>query len=115
MTHPKAPSSVLRNVIGAKVPGRALVEHHEEDAPSNDLARMAAQVEAKNTTFATPAHYNKPVQPWDLIEHMESSGNALVDFLRGEAIKHIWRNKGSLKEGLIKAAAEINKAIQTLS
>lgn len=101
MATPKAPSSVLGNLL-------------RKDAPGNDLARMAAQVEAKNAAFATPAHYNKPVQPWDLIEHMESSGNALVDFLRGEAIKHIWRNKGSLKEGLIKAAAEINKAIQTL-
>jgi hypothetical protein len=66
------------------------------------------------TRLPTPAHYDKPVDPWALIEHMESSGSAFVDFLRGEAIKHIWRDKGDLKENLQKAAAEINKAISLL-
>jgi hypothetical protein len=87
----------------------------EEPEPGTDLQRNAAQVEAKNALFATPAHYDKPVMPWDLIEHMESSGNALVDFLRGEAIKHIWRDKGDLKENLVKAASEIKKAISVMS
>ena len=58
----------------------------EEPEPGTDLQRNAAQVEAKNALFATPAHYNKPVMPWDLIEHMESSGNALVDFLATQEI-----------------------------
>lgn len=121
---PKAPSGVLASVIAtpSELPrhlreqGRASaaeIAQIEREPVGDDLARMAAQVEKVNNT-AKPAHYDKPVDPWALIECMESSGNAFVDFLRGEAIKHIWRDKGDLREGLQKAASEINKAISLL-
>ena len=84
-----------------------------DELKGNDLERHAAFIERVNNT-SKPAHYDKPVDPWALIEHMKSSGSAFIDFLRGEAIKHIWRDKGDLKENLQKAAAEINKAISLL-
>lgn len=44
------------------------------------------------------AHYGKSLQPWDLQEHMPSSGIASVDGRRCDAIKYSFRMKGDLKK-----------------
>lgn len=62
----------------------------------------------------TPKHYDKPVQPWDLERHMESSGNAFVDSRRTDAIEYCFRNKGNMLEDLQKARHCIDEAIKVL-
>jgi hypothetical protein len=66
------------------------------------------------TRLPTPAHYDKPVQPWDLIEGMESSGKVLVDHLRAASIEWTFRNKADLKEDLQKSVSALLKAISLL-
>lgn len=61
-----------------------------------------------------PAHYDKPVQPWDLERHMESSGNAFVDARRTDAIEYCFRMKGDLLGDLRKAKHCIEAAIEAL-
>lgn len=61
--------------------------------------------------FPTPAHYAKPVTPWMLQQHMESSGSAFIDARRTDAIEYCFRNKGDMREDLEKARACITAAI----
>lgn len=63
----------------------------------------------------TPAHYDKPIQPWDLERCMESSGNAFVDARRTDAIEYCFRIKGDLLGDLRKARHCIDAAIEVLS
>lgn len=61
-----------------------------------------------------PKHYNKPIQPWDLERHMESSGNAFVDARRTDAIEYCFRMKGDLLGDLKKARHCLEVAIGEL-
>lgn len=61
-----------------------------------------------------PKHYNKPIQPWDLERHMESSGNAFVDARRTDAIEYCFRMKGDLLGDLKKARHCLEVAIEEL-
>lgn len=61
-----------------------------------------------------PEHYQKPVAPWDLIACMTSSGDAHLDFLRGNVIKYAWRTKESLREDLEKAKACLEEALRRM-
>jgi len=63
----------------------------------------------------TPEHYQTEVSPWDLQEHMPSSGNAFVDGRRCDAIKYIFRDKESLLEDLKKAKHCLEAAIERLT
>ena len=45
-----------------------------------------------------PAHYAKPVMPWDLQEHMDSSGDVFIDARRTDIIEYAFRIKGSRHE-----------------
>jgi hypothetical protein len=58
----------------------------------------------------TPSHYNKPIQPWDLEKHMESSGSVFVDARRTDAIEYAFRIKGSKEDQL----NDLRKAIHCL-
>lgn len=51
-----------------------------------------------------PSHYDKPVTPWDLQRHMETSGNLFVDARRTDAIEYAFRNKDDMEKDLRKAA-----------
>jgi hypothetical protein len=62
----------------------------------------------------TPPHYDKSVSPWDLEEHMESSGNAFVDSRRTDAIEYCFRVKSDLIGDLRKARHCIDAAIHLL-
>lgn len=62
----------------------------------------------------TPKHYNKPVTPWDLERHMESSGNVFVDARRTDAIEYCFRMKDDLLADLKKARHCLDEAITTL-
>lgn len=62
----------------------------------------------------TPKHYNKPVTPWDLQRHMDSSGDAFIDARRTDAIEYCYRMKGDLIGDLRKARHCIEAAIQKL-
>ena len=62
----------------------------------------------------TPSHYAKPVTPWDLQRHMESSGNAFVDARRTDAIEYCFRMKEDLLADLKKAKHCIEAAIEVL-
>lgn len=71
---------------------------------------------AKSSNPPCPAHYDKPVTPWDLERHMESSGSAFVDSRRTDAIEYIFRIKdNNLLGDLIKARHCIDEAIKELS
>jgi hypothetical protein len=61
-----------------------------------------------------PKHYDKPVTPWDLEKHMESSGNAFVDSRRSDAIEYVFRIKDDLLADLKKARHCIDEAILVL-
>jgi len=65
-------------------------------------------------TTPIPAHYDKPVSPWDLQKHMESSGNAFVDARRTDAIEYCFRLKGDLLSDLKKAHHCLAEAITVL-
>ncbi len=62
-----------------------------------------------------PAHYDKPVTPWDLELHMESSGSAFVDARRTDAIEYAFRKKDNMLEDLKKARHCLDSAIQELA
>ena len=62
----------------------------------------------------TPEHYNKPVTPWCLERHMESSGSAFVDSRRTDAIEYCFRMKGDLIGDLRKARHCLEEAIRVL-
>ncbi len=62
----------------------------------------------------TPPHYDKPVTPWDLQRHMESSGDAFVDARRTDAIEYAFRMKGDLLGDLKKARHCLDAAIEHL-
>lgn len=64
--------------------------------------------------MTTPKHYDKPVTPWHLEMHMESSGNAFVDSRRSDAIEYCFRIKDDLLEDLKKARHCLDAAIQVL-
>lgn len=64
--------------------------------------------------MTAPKHYNKPVTPWMLEEHMESSGNAFVDSRRSDAIEYAFRIKDDLLSDLKKARHCIDEAIRVL-
>ena len=64
--------------------------------------------------MSTPKHYDKPVTPWDLERHMDSSGNAFVDARRTDAIEYCFRIKDSLLDDLRKAKHCIQVAIDEL-
>lgn len=70
--------------------------------------------EIKPTTVLVPEHYAKPVTPWCLERHMESSGNAFVDSRRTDAIEYAFRMKGDLLEDLKKARHCLDAAIDVL-
>lgn len=59
-------------------------------------------------------HYLKPVQPWDLMKCMESSGSAFVDGCRCNVIKYAFRNKKDMLEDLKKARHYLDAAIEVL-
>jgi hypothetical protein len=61
-----------------------------------------------------PKHYDKPVTPWDLERHMETSGNAFVDSRRSDAIEYTFRIKDDLLGDLRKARHCIDEAIKVL-
>jgi hypothetical protein len=61
-----------------------------------------------------PLHYDKPVQPWDLERHMETSGNAFVDARRTDAIEYCFRVKDDLISDLQKARHCLDAAIEFL-
>jgi hypothetical protein len=105
---PKAPIGVFNSIIA-----KPEVDQPNEVLGNDDLARNAAQVAAKNAGNV-PTHYDKPVQPWDLVRCMDSSGNAFVDHMRGNAIKYAFRNKDDLKADLIKAKHCLEAAIAQL-
>lgn len=62
----------------------------------------------------TPKHYAKPITPWCLEMHMESSGNAFVDARRTDAIEYCFRMKEDLLGDLKKARHCIDAAIKVL-
>lgn len=62
----------------------------------------------------TPPHYDKPVTPWCLQKHMESSGNAFVDARRTDAIEYCFRMKGDLLADLKKARHCLEAAIEEI-
>lgn len=62
----------------------------------------------------TPPHYAKPVTPWMLQEHMESSGSAFVDARRTDAIEYCFRMKGDLLADLKKARHCLDEAIRVM-
>lgn len=60
-------------------------------------------------------HYLKPVQPWDLMKVMDSSGNAFVDACRCNVIKYSFRKKTTdMLEDLKKARHYLDAAIEAL-
>lgn len=60
-------------------------------------------------------HYLKPpVQPWDLMKVMDTSGNAFVDMCRGAVIKYSFRKKSDMLEDLKKARHYLDAAIEVL-
>lgn len=59
-------------------------------------------------------HYLKPVQPWDLMKVMDSSGNAFVDACRCNVIKYSFRKKTDMVEDLKKARHYLDAAIGVL-
>lgn len=61
-----------------------------------------------------PPHYNKPVTPWCLEKHMESSGNAFIDSRRSDAIEYCFRIKDDLLSDLKKARHCMDEAIKVL-
>ena len=61
-----------------------------------------------------PKHYDKPVTPWDLERHMESSGNAFVDSRRTDAIEYCFRKKTDMLDDLRKARHCLDAAIVEL-
>jgi len=113
MTKPHAPSLIQKiGIVPVNAREAALAGEAFDAVAGNDLARMAGHIEKVNN--ATPAHYDKPVQPWDLIEHMDSSGDVLIDHLRATVIEHLFRIKEDMLEDLTKAQSEITKAIARL-
>lgn len=64
--------------------------------------------------MSVPAHYDKPVQPWDLQRGMETSGSAFVDARRTDAIEYCFRMKGDLIGDLKKARHCLEAAIEHL-
>lgn len=62
----------------------------------------------------TPKHYDKPVTPWDLQRHMDTSGDVFVDARRTDAIEYCFRMKGDLIGDLRKARHCIEAAIDQL-
>lgn len=62
----------------------------------------------------TPSHYDKPVTPWDLQRHMDTSGDAFVDARRTDAIEYCFRMKSDLIGDLRKARHCIEAAIEQL-
>lgn len=72
------------------------------------------------TVEAGGAHYGqgKTTTPWDLQQHMKSSGNAFVDARRADAIKYSFRLKGDkakLLDDLKKARHCLDVAIIKLA
>ena len=67
--------------------------------------------------YHVPAHYDKPVMPWHLQEHMESSGSPFVDARRADVIEYAFRLKGgraALIEDLLKARHCLDAAVEHL-
>lgn len=114
MTPTPAPKSgkhpVLNSIINTPAPGSEATQ--PAVMPPVAVQYQQPEMAAKNATV--PPHYDKPVQPWDLIEHMDSSGDVLVDHLRATAIEHLFRIKDDLLGDLIKTQTEITKAIARL-
>lgn len=73
---------------------------------------------ANNTREAGGEHYRRgKIQPWDLTQNMETSGNAHVDGCRCSIIKYAFRKKGDVHkmiDDLRKAAHYAEEAAQTL-
>jgi len=88
------------------------LDAHQKEVGEPETAESYAR---KSCPSETPAHYNKPVTPWDLQRHMESSGNCFVDSRRTDAIEYCFRMKGDLLGDLKKARHCIDEAIKTLS
>lgn len=61
-----------------------------------------------------PSHYDKPVTPWDLERHMDTSGHAFVDARRTDAIEYAFRIKDDPLEDLRKARHCLDAAIEFL-
>ena len=64
-----------------------------------------------------PAHYDKPVSPWHLQEHMESSGFPFVDARCADVIEYAFRRKGGrqgLIDDLLKARHCLDAAVEHL-
>lgn len=64
--------------------------------------------------MSTPTHYDKPVTPWDLQRHMETSGSAFIDARRTDVIEYAFRMKGDLLGDLKKARHCLDAAIEHL-
>lgn len=62
----------------------------------------------------TPAHYDKPVTPWDLQCHMDSSGDLFIDARRTDIIEYAFRIKSDLRGDLEKIKANAEAAIQRI-
>jgi len=56
--------------------------------------------------MSPPAHYDKPVTPWDLQQHMETMGSVFIDARRTDVIEYAFRVKGSLVDQI----ADLEKA-----
>lgn len=83
--------------------------------PDNCLCVKCVEAEEKASTQQVGGtHYLKPVQPWDLMKVMESSGSAFVDTCRCNAIKYVFRKKIDMLEDLKKARHYLDEAIKTL-
>ena len=67
--------------------------------------------------MAIPAHYDKPVTPWDLQAHMDSTGSAFADARLADVIDYVFRTKGDRRmklEDLRKAQHCLAAAIDNL-
>jgi hypothetical protein len=76
--------------------------------PQIKSSPMTSQLKAKDR----PEHYDKPVSPWELERHMESTGNTFVDARRTDAIEYAFRLKGDLQGDLKKAIHCLQAALE---
>ena len=79
--------STLKNVLGLK-PARPPLQ----PATVEEAAALPAGTVLQPSLI--PAHYDKPVTPWDLQAHMDSTGSAFADARLADVIEYVFRTKG---------------------
>ena len=81
------------------------------------LGPVGADGDIGSPGMVIPSHYDKPVTPWDLQAHMDSTGSAFADARLADVIEYVFRTKGDRQmklEDLRKAQHCLAAAIDNL-